>query len=645
MSRPNGSDYPSIGQANGDNSLFETTIIRTRSLTPPPPASLAARTLLTRRRPHDSNTHSSAQGLTRSVSAAGLFTYASLSKLPSPSRQTESTASPRLPLIEKRDASPAPSISHRDESAEVEDMKVKMEKLKESFAMRDLCPTRRYSGRNEVPPLPYLDQAAAPAAEPRMALARIETQQQQQHGQMADPDKGVPQACLFVASLSSSRSDTDLQRGVTEHFQQWGRLLHVKVLKDWLSRPYAFVQFKEVRDARRALVEAHNTVIHNRYIRVEQARVNRTLFIAKFTKTIGEVGREFSDAKKRYGPVEDLTILQNYQTGRSKGCGFIKYCYREDAIKAYLGIRTHLKWVAEWAANLDRGEVDVDHTSVFVGQLNQTLVTKEMLEDRFGRYGEILSLHLVNRFPTGPNTRPAFAFIKFRDEETTRNVVQNEVTPVLLTRRLLLSLELNLLKNSRTWLDRNIRVQLRETANHRNAARGQLSPDHHLNLNASRYLQGVGSGPRPGRRTSFGGYSDRGGGGQYQLAMGSGTPYIGQGMRQYLPLPYDSGAKGLMMPPAPMSAPSHRRQPSDPLYYEYYDPYMMYPYHPQHPVAAYTDYARSPNDSIFGQVSFEPWSAGAAAGAESGVGLAPVIKDDGSAYAVPQTGRRSGDRG
>lgn len=31
---------------------------------------------------------------------------------------------------------------------------------------------------------------------------------------------------------------------VTEHFKRWGHLLNVKVLKDWMQRPYSFVQFE-----------------------------------------------------------------------------------------------------------------------------------------------------------------------------------------------------------------------------------------------------------------------------------------------------------------------------------------------------------------------------------------------------------------
>jgi RNA recognition motif-containing protein len=115
-----------------------------------------------------------------------------------------------------------------------------------------------------------------------------------------------------------------------------------------------------VEDANRALVEAHNTIIDNRHIRVEQARVNRTLFIAKFNRSQPDqvsillitgrtsngcicdnlrfltFSKQVRETLQRYGPIEELTLLQNYQTGRSKGCGFVKFCFREDAIKAFL---------------------------------------------------------------------------------------------------------------------------------------------------------------------------------------------------------------------------------------------------------------------------------------------------------------------
>ncbi|KAJ3104952.1 hypothetical protein HDU97_008700 [Phlyctochytrium planicorne] len=307
-----------------------------------------------------------------------------------------------------------------------------------------------------------------------------------------DERKGLPQACLFVASLSSARTDEQLFKSVSEHVVKWGSLANVKVLKDWMGRPYAFVQFENINDAKRALVEAHNTVVDNRHIRVEQARVNRTLFIAKFNRTAAENVR---DVLEEYGPVEDLTLLQNYQTGKSKGCGFVKYCFREDAIKAFLGLRQS-RWVVEWATNLDRDNIEVDLRSIFVGQLNQTMITPDLLQERFGAYGEIESLQLVNKYPF--DTRPAFAFIKYVDEASAEKAVVDE--------------------NAKQWLDRTIRVQYRETGDIRattglarpsGSEAGSSTPGIHQAKQHHAVSQGINSPQAPPANSSA--VSNRGG--------------------------------------------------------------------------------------------------------------------------------------
>lgn len=51
--------------------------------------------------------------------------------------------------------------------------------------------------------------------------------------------KGPPQACIFVASISTTSTEEKLQ----EHFSKFGQVLKVKLMKDKAMRPYAFVQF------------------------------------------------------------------------------------------------------------------------------------------------------------------------------------------------------------------------------------------------------------------------------------------------------------------------------------------------------------------------------------------------------------------
>jgi len=62
---------------------------------------------------------------------------------------------------------------------------------------------------------------------------------------------------------------------------KWGTLLNVKVLKDWANRPFSFVQYTTAQEAGYALQQSQKASLDGRMIRVERARVNRTLYISK----------------------------------------------------------------------------------------------------------------------------------------------------------------------------------------------------------------------------------------------------------------------------------------------------------------------------------------------------------------------------
>ncbi|KFH73828.1 hypothetical protein MVEG_01042 [Podila verticillata NRRL 6337] len=244
---------------------------------------------------------------------------------------------------------------------------------------------------------------------------------------MIDPEpRGEPQACLFVASLCSTRTEAELVDSVTKHFSKWGPLIHVKVLKDWAGRPYSFVQFEHVPHAQRAMAEAQNSVVDGRHIRIEQARVNRTLFILRISRSTTE--EEISDVLKEYGRLEDVSIFYDPGPPRSRRYAFARFAYREDAIRAYMCLRGTSKWVIEWAPNLPNSHhLDhVDKESIFVGQLDPDTVTEETLYERFSKYGEIMNLNLVKRKKPAVTQFSAFAFIEYDNEQSSTNAIANE---------------------------------------------------------------------------------------------------------------------------------------------------------------------------------------------------------------------------
>lgn len=75
----------------------------------------------------------------------------------------------------------------------------------------------------------------------------------------------------------------------------------------------------------------------------------------------------------------------------------------------------------------DEEEIIIDRQSIFVGQLHQS-TTEKILQDRFGIYGTILDVNLINK-PTN-----IFAFIKFETEEAAAAALERENHAILLNK-------------------------------------------------------------------------------------------------------------------------------------------------------------------------------------------------------------------
>ncbi|KAI9250546.1 hypothetical protein BDA99DRAFT_575447 [Phascolomyces articulosus] len=300
-------------------------------------------------------------------------------------------------------------------------------------------------------------------------------------------ERGNPAACIFVASLTKGKNDEELNVSVSKHFEQWGDLLNVKVLKDWMGRPYAFVQFERTQDAKKALQNAPGTVLDGRNIRCEPARVNRTLSISSCGPSplmIEEIETELA----AFGKVEDITMIHGYpiSNGNVGEVVFVKYCYRDDAVKAFLTLsKMTQKWWVEWASNLDtaitnrspatnpsgsttfynnnndirsygtpRGDGGNNHgrlrstttttnpeqqrDNVFIGNLFDD-VTEDELRERFNPYGTIHNLRIIRK--TFPFKR-VFAFIRFKEDAEAKKAIDME--------------------NDLDWHDKKLRVAYRE---------------------------------------------------------------------------------------------------------------------------------------------------------------------------------------
>lgn len=135
------------------------------------------------------------------------------------------------------------------------------------------------------------------------------------------------------------------------------RTREVKARLDSKNRQYAFAQFNTAEEAKTALQKCQGVIIHGRPIRIEHARVNRTIFLSPKAneKTIDPIVsivlakrhtfqltviKSLKSQVSKFGEVEDFLFAQSAQqllnaTEFLENEWFIRFAYRDDAIKAY----------------------------------------------------------------------------------------------------------------------------------------------------------------------------------------------------------------------------------------------------------------------------------------------------------------------
>lgn len=294
--------------------------------------------------------------------------------------------------------------------------------------------------------------------------------------------RGRPSSCVFVASLAASLSDDELCISVTESFKQYGQLARVKVLRDPANRPYAFVQYTNDKDAKRALKMAQGSVLNGRTLRCESARVNRTLFVTHnasipFTE-VAEICEKFGELEQLVPSKDQNQYARRYTYPAANGCSwFVQFAYRDDAIRAFANLRSDPSWDVDWVQNIDvpkyfnlvskrkskEGNVNnddesdddeesdedsdynlgnerdgeenersndhvvIDKKSIFIGQLDAA-VTKEKLIGRFSAHGNIADINLISKATN------VFAFIKFETEEAAAAALERENHAIFLNK-------------------------------------------------------------------------------------------------------------------------------------------------------------------------------------------------------------------
>ncbi|KAI9703275.1 MAG: hypothetical protein M1836_007841 [Candelina mexicana] len=252
-----------------------------------------------------------------------------------------------------------------------------------------------------------------------------------------------PSACVFVANLSSVRSDEQLEVSVTQAFQSFGKV-YVKIRRDNRGMPYAFCQYETKANADTAVDHGKNKLIDGRRCRTERAKVNRHLYMSKLSGDSIEE-REARAQLEHFGAIEAVwypTKTDTVMYQLPKGI-WIQFAYFQDCRDAQSAFRDDPVFRLEQppmpldlrsrplrssASNSPfmrpspsrtgctpqhpMARKDTDSCCVFVGDLSPN-VTQKQLGDLFGNYGRVLSMDLVSKPSANGFEATVFAFVEF----------------------------------------------------------------------------------------------------------------------------------------------------------------------------------------------------------------------------------------
>ncbi|KAL6713555.1 hypothetical protein ACLMJK_009020 [Lecanora helva] len=252
-----------------------------------------------------------------------------------------------------------------------------------------------------------------------------------------------PSACVFVANLTQSQTDDQLEHHVQNAFSQFGTC-YVKIRRDNNGMPFAFVQYETVEDAQRAITQGRGMHINNRPCRTEVAKVNRSLYLSRVT------GGPISETEARkilsnYGDIEKVWYSSQTESEifRLPEGIWVMFKLFQPSRDAQAAFRDHAHYRLEQPPMADdfrsrirnpqyqsvsplrprqspgriypspmRRAITTDLRSIFVGNLPAN-INEEQLFHMFDAYGAIQHIEIVRKPSANFTGVNAFAFIEY----------------------------------------------------------------------------------------------------------------------------------------------------------------------------------------------------------------------------------------
>ncbi|KAK4232317.1 hypothetical protein QBC38DRAFT_463773 [Podospora fimiseda] len=248
-------------------------------------------------------------------------------------------------------------------------------------------------------------------------------------------------ACVFVANLPEPKDDLALEAAVTRIFSRFGTVF-VKIRRDASHMPFAFAQYTNDEDAKRAEAEGRGAVILGRPCRTEMVRANRTFIVYRTDRqllTIHQAGEllvpygNFSKIEFMNGDIattlgyNHAVLIEFSGFDRSRDLitdirmGLVgnSHGFRVETFDPRRNSNTRVNRDEDFLRRYDQ-----DRRSVFVSNLPGD-TTQAQLRAFFDRIGPINKIDVVMRHHQETHALlRVFAFIEFADHQSAPEAIR-----------------------------------------------------------------------------------------------------------------------------------------------------------------------------------------------------------------------------
>ncbi|KAM0325127.1 hypothetical protein ACHAQA_007666 [Verticillium albo-atrum] len=246
--------------------------------------------------------------------------------------------------------------------------------------------------------------------------------------------------CVFVANLSQSETDEDLEAAVTNAFSKYGTVF-VKIRRDNRKQmPYGFAQFTNAQHARRALIDGKGTMILGRACRTERVKGNCQFVVYRRDESV-MTGAEVAGLMEIQGDVarvEPLHAQTQALTNLPETAWLVtfdRFDPRRDVVGA---LASHTTYICRPFAQRETRETpdraagsgahravivnsnDLSQRSVFIANLPPN-VSELAIRGMTSDFGRILNIEIHRQTNQG---RPrSFAFVEFDQSDVPDSVI------------------------------------------------------------------------------------------------------------------------------------------------------------------------------------------------------------------------------